>query len=115
MFPWDMPLKTNPNKKSAVCPMLASCLAHSSILKMEAICSSETPVDLLWARLELFIVSTVRTSNPGLNYGKKTNYTCRNIAAQKPEPVQESSFVVRSSSKRKLSPLGEGALALNCA
>jgi hypothetical protein len=29
----------------ATCSMLASCLAHSSTLKIEAICSSETSVD----------------------------------------------------------------------
>jgi hypothetical protein len=47
---------------------LDSCFAHSSTLKMEAICSSETSPDGLQVinsqKIELFIITVVRTSDP---------------------------------------------------
>jgi hypothetical protein len=36
------------NAHFAACFMIISCLAYSSTLKMEAVCSSETSVDLHW-------------------------------------------------------------------
>jgi hypothetical protein len=55
--------------------MLVSCLAYSSILKMEAICSSETLVDrhrtvrcLLYPRRQLFIATNVRTPDPTCSF-----------------------------------------------
>jgi hypothetical protein len=54
----------------AACFMLASCLAYSSILKMEATCSSETSVDfqrltgVISQKTELFKITTANASNP---------------------------------------------------
>jgi hypothetical protein len=54
----------------AACFMIVSCLAYSSILKMEAICSSETLVDFhpttrryIPEDITLFLATAVRTSN----------------------------------------------------
>jgi hypothetical protein len=57
------------------CFMLVSCLAYSSTLKMEATCSSETSVDFQRTTVrcipedKLFIITTVRTSDPTRKYG----------------------------------------------
>jgi hypothetical protein len=59
---------TNIRVLLAVCFMLVSCLAYSSTLKREVICSSETPVD--FQRTTWRYIPKVRTL---LNHGLETS------------------------------------------
>jgi hypothetical protein len=61
--------RNQPEAGSKHCFMLVSCLAYSSILKMEVICSSEVLTDFQQTteyshKRELFITIAVRMSNP---------------------------------------------------
>jgi hypothetical protein len=48
---------------SACCPMLVSCLAHSSNLKTEVICSSETSVEFHMTKRRCILKqSSIRTA-----------------------------------------------------